>query len=345
MKIDSCTVCGRTTRTLVSRLILIVAGLGITGSALAGTFSGTLSDLPDIADADLSGCAAGSRLQESYDLVYFEVDSTGDYTIEITAAMGFPAVSDDTLLALYDGAFAGDWATNCIAVNDDSGGVLSSITTALTAGQTYIALVTYAFQGSGNGIGATYDAQITGPGGVLFIEPFAGTLIDHPDILSASLAGCFADGRLQESYDLIPFIVATTGSYTVETTAAVGFPNTSDDTLLGLFSPTFAGDWTTNCIAVNDDSTGFLSAITTNLTAGQTYLAVVTYAWQSAGNGIGATFEGQISGPGRTTLGIFVDGFESGDTSAWSTTSPGIAPREPAPVQQRLILPREKTAQ
>ncbi|MEJ2084778.1 MAG: hypothetical protein P8Y44_03770, partial [Acidobacteriota bacterium] len=331
--------------TTVSRLALAVAWLGIAGSAVAGaaTFSGTLTDRPDISDADLSGCAAGTRLQESYDLIPFIGDTTGDYTIETTAAMGFPAVSDDTLLALYDGTFAGGWSTNCIAVNDDSNGVLSSITTNLTAGQTYVALVTYAWQTGDNGIGATYDGQISGPGGVLFIEPFAGTLTDRPDILSASLFGCLAEGRLQESYDLIPFIVATSGTYTIETTAAAGFPNASDDTLLALFSPTFAGDWTTNCIAVNDDSTGFLSSITTALTAGQTYVAVVTYAWQGFGDGIGATFDGQISGPGRTTLGIFFDGFESGDTSAWSATAPGIVPR-PGPVPKPALVRGPKTA-
>lgn len=129
------------------------------------TWSGTLIDNPDILDASLGSCAAGTRLQEAYDLVPFYVDTTANYNIVITAAAGMPNTPDDTLIALYQDSFAGDWATNCIGVNDDDIGWLSGFNAMpLTAGTQYILLVTYAWQGFGDGIGATYDAQIDGAG-------------------------------------------------------------------------------------------------------------------------------------------------------------------------------------
>lgn len=149
---------------------------------------------------------------------------------------------------------------------------------------------------------------------------WSGALVDLPDIPDADLAGCPAGARLQESYELTPFFVDTSGSYTIETTAASGMPQDPGDTLLALYDGSFEGSWPVNCLAVNDDAIGVLSQITQPLVAGQHYVALVTYAWQGSGNGIGATYSAQIDGPGVITLFIFIDGFETGDASRWSAT-------------------------
>lgn len=149
--------------------IFVVVLVMVVSVAYAATvlWSGTLTDQPDIVNADLGGCAAGTRLQESYDVVPFYVGTSGAYDITITAAAGMPSVADDSLIALYSPGFAGDWPTNCVAVNDDNVGWLSGLVgQPLTANTQYELVVTYAYQGGGNGIGATYDAQITGPGSV-----------------------------------------------------------------------------------------------------------------------------------------------------------------------------------
>ena len=156
-------------RIILSTMLVLVLSFAIlpanSAEAATVTWSGTLVDQPDILDADLSACVSGTRLQESYDLVPFYVDTSGNYDILITAAAGMPFTSDDTLIALYQGSFAGDWATNCIGVNDDNAGWLSGfVAMPLTADTQYILLVTYAWQSSGDGVGATYDAQIDGAG-------------------------------------------------------------------------------------------------------------------------------------------------------------------------------------
>lgn len=135
-------------------------------SSLAQTedWSGELhGEFNDITNANLSSCAPSIRVQESWDFKYFLAGSDGPYVISVTSAIGMPGDSGDALMALYHDPFTGSWPVNCLEVDDDTVGVLPQITINLTAGIGYVVLVTYAYQGVGDGDGALYTARIVGP--------------------------------------------------------------------------------------------------------------------------------------------------------------------------------------
>ncbi|MFS0736897.1 PEPxxWA-CTERM sorting domain-containing protein [Sphingomonas sp. 1P06PA] len=104
---------------------------------------------------------SGVGTDVNYEATGFSVDTSGSYSLEITAT-GFP--DGDSYLSLYSGSFdASDPLTNLIAVDDDSGtDLLSLINFTLTAGTSYIAVVT-SFD---NGVFGTYDLTISGPGAI-----------------------------------------------------------------------------------------------------------------------------------------------------------------------------------
>lgn len=150
-------------------------------------------------------------------------------------------------------------------------------------------------------------------------EPFTGTLeADLPDIFNSSLSGCELSTRLQQSWATQAFVAVDAGAYTISVTAASGMPAVGDDALLAIYSPSFTGSWSVNCLAVNDDSNGVLPVSILALQAGQRAVALVTYAWGKSGDGDGATYSATVSGPGEVLLSIFEDGFDSENSCPWS---------------------------
>lgn len=102
-------------------------------------------------------------------------------------------------------------------------------------------------------------------------------------------------------YTALSFTPDTTGSYTLETTAAsliVG----GDDTFLYFYSGVFDPlNPATNLIASDDDNgIGFLSSITQSLTSGSSYTLVST-TFEQEDTGDVAT---QISGPGGANINV-----------------------------------------
>lgn len=94
-------------------------------------------------------------------------------------------------------------------------------------------------------------------------------------------------------YQAQAFTVDISGSYTLTMTVF------ADDGFFLLYSPSFnpaAG--TTNCIAGSDDAVGDDPQITTNLTAGTSYVLVST----TFANGVTGTFTNTITGPGTATF-------------------------------------------
>lgn len=144
--------------------------------------------------------------------------------------------------------------------------------------------------------------------------PFSGTL--GTTSYTRVNENCVTPATGTHFYDAYVFHVDTSGSYTLETLTANLAPSGSfDDTYLFLYSPAFnPGAPPSNCLAGNDDRAPgeFLSRITANLTAGTTYVLVVT----SFDAGAMGPYTGQISGPGNITLGAALFGgdvFDPGD--------------------------------
>jgi hypothetical protein len=104
------------------------------------------------------GCSAlsGVGTAVGYDARTVTVDVTGTYTIEVLSFSG------DTMLFVYSPSFSpAAPLTNCVASDDDGGvGLLSLVTTTLTAGVQYV-VVTTTF---GNGATGAYTNRIDGPG-------------------------------------------------------------------------------------------------------------------------------------------------------------------------------------
>jgi hypothetical protein len=103
------------------------------------------------------------------------------------------------------------------------------------------------------------------------------------------------------SFGTFIFVPDTSGSFTLETTAATltGGPGNeaADDTFLALYQGIFTpATPLTNILQSDDDgaSTGFLSSMTRNLTAGTSYTLVTT----TFGNGQFGSITTRISGPG-----------------------------------------------
>lgn len=108
-------------------------------------------------------------------------------------------------------------------------------------------------------------------------------------------------------YTAIAVTPDTTGSYTLETTAATLNGTPANDPFLAIygpaanvigpspFDPTAPGS---NIVGCNDDANGLLSSFTTTLTAGQYYVMVVT-TWAA---NISGTVDYQVSGLGNLVV-------------------------------------------
>jgi PEP-CTERM motif len=127
----------------------------------------------------------------------------------------------------------------------------------------------------------------TTSGGPTFNRPVAGT---PPTGLSGVGTAV--------SYQVTPFTVATSGSYTFLMTALTPF-----DTYLGLYSTAFnPASPLTNAITYNDDLVAgnfTTSGFTTSLTAGVSYFALAT----GFGNADAGRYSLDINGPGAVTVG------------------------------------------
>jgi hypothetical protein len=106
------------------------------------------------------------------------------------------------------------------------------------------------------------------------------------------------------NYHVQRFYVDTTGTYSLTVISATGFPVTSNDSLMFLYSPAFLPpSASTNCIAFSDDAVGVTPLITITLQANTPYDVVILNAWSTGVSSPGATFTGQISGPGQICFG------------------------------------------
>lgn len=125
---------------------------------------------------------------------------------------------------------------------------------------------------------------------------YTGTIPASPTFNRPSSCAGLSGVGTDVGYHEQGFTVDTSGSYTVEvlsTTMPAG------DTIMVLYTPSFdPANPLTNCTAYNDDSTGLLSAITSNLTAGTPYVVVTT----SFDNGEVGDVSNEITGPGNISL-------------------------------------------
>ncbi len=104
------------------------------------------------------------------------------------------------------------------------------------------------------------------------------------------------------SYGALFFIPDTTGSYSIETTAATLTPGPADDTFLVLYQGSFnPASPLTNALAADDDSgVGSLSLFSQNLTAGTSYFLITT----TFSNGVFGQITTRISGPPGSSLNL-----------------------------------------
>lgn len=125
---------------------------------------------------------------------------------------------------------------------------------------------------------------------------YTGTIPASPTFNRPSSCSGLSGVGTAVGYHQQGFSVDTSGSYTMEvlsTTMPAG------DTIMVLYTPSFdPANPLTNCTAYNDDSSGLLSAITSNLTAGTQYVVVTT----SFDNGEAGDASNQITGPGNISL-------------------------------------------
>lgn len=141
--------------------------------ALAGTatWSGTIGN-GRVFDSTNSGCVT-SISSRNYHVQRFYVDVSGNYNIEILSASGFPTTTDDAMFALYTPFFdPSAYATNCIAQDDDTNGLLPVITGQfLTAGVAYDIVVFNSWANLASTPGGVFTGEISGPGNICFGSP------------------------------------------------------------------------------------------------------------------------------------------------------------------------------
>ncbi|MEZ5454835.1 MAG: DUF11 domain-containing protein [Lysobacteraceae bacterium] len=125
---------------------------------------------------------------------------------------------------------------------------------------------------------------------------YTGTIPASPTFNRPSSCSTLSGVGSAVGYHEQGFTVDTSGSYTVEVLSTT-MPGA--DTIMVLYTPSFdPANPLTNCTAYNDDSTGLLSAITSNLTAGTQYVVVTT----SFDNGEVGDVSNEITGPGNISL-------------------------------------------
>ena len=136
----------------------------------------------------------------------------------------------------------------------------------------------------------SYDT-ILDAGSPVFNRPVSGI---PPTTISASGTAV--------SYGALFFIPDTTGSYSIETTAATLAPGAFDDTFLVLYQGSFnPASPLTNALAADDDSgVGSLSLFSQNLTAGSSYFLITT----TFSNAVFGQITTRISGPAGSTLNL-----------------------------------------
>jgi PEP-CTERM motif len=129
---------------------------------------------------------------------------------------------------------------------------------------------------------------------------FAGSLSATDPTFNRPLSGTPPGGLsgvgTAVSYDLYPFYVTASASFTLQTLSANLAPGTADDTFIVLYQTAFNPlAPLTNAIAADDDTgVGSLSLITTALNAGVQYYLVST----SFANGAFGGYDGNISATG-----------------------------------------------
>jgi hypothetical protein len=129
---------------------------------------------------------------------------------------------------------------------------------------------------------------------------FAGMLSASDPTFNRPLSGTPPGGLsgvgTAVSYDLYPFYVTASASFTLQTLSANLAPGTADDTFIALYQTAFNPlAPLTNAIAADDDAgVGSLSLITTALNPGTQYYLVST----SFANGAFGAYTGSISATG-----------------------------------------------
>ncbi len=129
---------------------------------------------------------------------------------------------------------------------------------------------------------------------------FAGTLSATDPTFNRPLTGAPPTGLSAAgtavSYDLYPFFVTASASFTLETLSANLTPNSPTDTFIALYQTAFnPASPLTNAIAADDDGgVGPLSLITATLNPGVQYFLVST----SFFNGAFGDYTGSISATG-----------------------------------------------
>jgi len=162
--------------TIITLTMMIIAAAPV----FAGTtsWSGTLQN-PDPSVAHVgNGCFGVSSYVEWYDTQVFSVDTTGTYTITMTAMTG--SATPDGFYALYATAFnPANVIGNCVATDDDGGGgLVPKMTVSLQAGQTYVLVTTQCCDGTDAGQEIGYTNEIAGPGNIFL--PGAATACAYP---------------------------------------------------------------------------------------------------------------------------------------------------------------------
>ena len=133
-------------------------------------------------------------------------------------------------------------------------------------------------------------------------------------VVFISTPNCTGQGVAPVHYEALPFTVASGGDYTFTQISQDGFASLY--LMDATFDPAAAFP---SCLAGSNgaDPLGFTEA----LTAGELYFAVpFDDTFEQAGGVYGLIVEG----PGVMNFIIFVDGFESGDTSRWSAVTPSV---------------------
>ncbi len=135
---------------------------------------------------------------------------------------------------------------------------------------------------------------------------WSGTLGADPILALASTGStCLPPGTNGRAYHVQPFTVSESGSYDLSIVSAAGMPVDALDTMHAVYENSFdPANWTLNCIAYNDDNGAGVLSITADvpLVAGTQYFVVVMNAW--VGMPVGATFSGEITGPGTISTGL-----------------------------------------
>lgn len=256
------------------------------------------------AGAPTPGCVATS----------FDMDIWFKWTASCSGLATFSTcsmISGDTVMEIYDGT-AGCGALTAVGCNDDSCGVRSSVTGAVTAGNTYlIRLDTWS---SAGGTLTTFAIDVTCP--IPNDECIGALPLTYG--LNTGLTNLGATASVPA-----PLPCSTGGNTVLDAwwsfTATCTAPHTFSmctsamtDTVIEVLD----GCTTLVSLGCNDDSCGLRSELTVNLTAGQTYL-VRAGGWNSSvgnfeidiqpgtGNGTSAlNTASTCSGPAPLTLTV-----------------------------------------